>query len=332
MSICLRRRNFITLLGGVAAWPLAARAQHGDRIRRIGVLMPDDENDLVGKTWVSAFTQALAGLGWADGRNVRMDLRWGGADINRIRALAQELVGLQPDIIVTGGTSATAALQGETRTIPIVFVLVGDPVASSIVARLDRPSGNVTGFAIYEPTLGGKWLKLLSEIAPGLKRVAIMFNPDVFPASTYMPPLETAARSLKVVLITAPVHSDVEIETAISALGREPGGGLVVIADVITVTHRAPIISAAARNNVPAVYSVSTFVRGGGLLSYGTVRVDIFRRAASYVDRILRGERPGDLPVQLPTKFEMVVNRKTVTALGLTVPPSILLRADEVIE
>ena len=301
-------------------------------MRRIGVLMPGDENDPEEKRRVSAFTQALADLGWTDGRNVRMDLRWGGGDINRIRALAQELVGLQPDIILTNGTPATVALQRETRTIPIVFANVGDPVASGIVARLDRPSGNITGFANFEASLGGKWLELLSEIAPGLKRAAIMFNPDTAPVSAYMPSLETAARSLKVVPIIAPVHSDVEIETAIIALGREPGGGLVVMPDVFMIAHRAPIILAAARNNVPAVYSQSDFARDGGLLSYGVDQVDIFRRAATYVDRILRGAKPGDLPGQFPTKFEMVVNLKTAKALGLTVPQSILLRADEVIE
>jgi putative ABC transport system substrate-binding protein len=220
MSICLRRREFIAALGGAAVWPLAARAQQGDRVRRIGVLMPGDENDPEYKTRVSALIQALAVLGWSDGRNVRMVLRWGGADINRIRALAQELVGLQPDIILTNGIAATAALQRETRTIPIVFGSAGDPVATGIVPRLDRPSGNVTGFATYEPTLAGKYLELLSEIAPGLKRAAIMFNPDIAPVSAYMPSFETAARSLKVVPIIAPVHSDVEIETAIIALGR----------------------------------------------------------------------------------------------------------------
>jgi putative ABC transport system substrate-binding protein len=261
-----------------------------------------------------------------------MDLRWGGGDTNRIQALAQELVGLQPDIVVTNGTSPTAAVQRETRTIPIVFANVSDPVASGIVARLNQPGGNITGFGSSEATLGGKWLELLSEIAPGLKRAAIMSDPDGATASTFMPSLETAARSLKVVLIMAPVHSDAEIETAIIALGREPGGGLVVISDVFTAAHRAPIISAAARNNVPAVYAPSFFARDGGLLSYRADPVDIYRRAASYVDRILRGAKPAELPVQFPTKFEMIVNRKTATALGLTVPPSIMLRADEVIE
>jgi putative ABC transport system substrate-binding protein len=332
MTFCIRRREFITLLGGAAAWPLAARAQQGDRVRRIGVLVAGGENDPVQKTYVSAFTQALADLGWTDGRNVRIDLRWGGGDINRIRALALELVGLQPDIILTGTTPATAGVQRETRTIPIVFVNVSDPVAGGIVARLDRPSGNITGFANNQATLAGKWLELLSEIAPGLKRAAIMFNPDTAPASAYMPSLETAARSLKVAPIIAPVHSDIEMETAIIALGREPGGGLVVMPDTWAVAHRAPIISATARNNVPAVYSGPYYARDGGLLSYGHDLVDTFRRAATYVDRILRGEKPGDLPVQFPTKFEMVVNLKTAKALGLMVPLTLLATADEVIE
>jgi putative ABC transport system substrate-binding protein len=242
------------------------------------------------------------------------------------------LVGLQPDIILANSTAVTAAVQRETQAIPIVFVNVSDPVASSIVPRLNRPSGNITGFAIFEATLGGKWLELLSEIAPGLKRAAIMFNPDIVAASAYMPSLETAARTLKVAPIIAPVHGDGEIETAIIALGREPGGGLVVMPDGWTLLHRVPMILAAARNNVPAVYSGSYYARDGGLLSYGVDLVDTWRRAATYVDRILRGAKPGDLPVQFPTRFEMVVNRKTATALGLAIPPSILLRTDEVIE
>jgi putative ABC transport system substrate-binding protein len=333
MSICLRRREFITLLGGAAAWPLAARAQQGDRVRRIGVLIAGDENDPVYKSRVSAFTQALADLGWTDGRNVRMDLRWVRGDINRIRALAQELVGLQPDIIFAVSATATAALQRETQTIPIVFTSGADPVAIGLVPNLNQPGGNITGFASNEPTLGGKWLELLSEIAPGLKRAAMMFNPDfAATASVYLPSLETAARSLKVVPIVAPVHSDGEIEAAITAFGREPGGGLVSMPDIFMIAHRASIISAAARNNVPAVYPASYYARDGGLLSYGVDVVDINRRAASYVDRILRGAKPGDLPVQLPIKFEMIVNRKTATALGLEIPLSIRLRADEVIE
>ena len=246
--------------------------------------------------------------------------------------MAQELVGLRPDIIFTSGTLPAVTLQRETRTIPIVFVVGADPVDSGIVARLDRPSGNLTGFASDEASLGGKWLELLSEIAPGLKRAAIMFNPD-FPApSTYMPAFETAARSLKVVPITAPVHGDAEMETAINDLGREPRGGLVVMPGMFTWAHRTAIISAAARNNVPAAYPISDHARDGGLLSYGTDAVDSFRRAAAYVDRILRGVKPGDLPVQFPTKFEMFVNLKTAKALGLTVPHSLMLRADEQIE
>jgi putative ABC transport system substrate-binding protein len=261
-----------------------------------------------------------------------MDLRWAGDDTNRIRALAQELVGLQPDIILTTSTPATVVLQRETRRIPIVFASVADPVASGIVARLDRPGGNITGFGSLEASLGGKWLQLLTEIAPGLKRAAIMFNPDTSAMYYYVPSFETAARSLRVVPISAPVHGDAEIETAIIALGREPGGGLVVMPGLFTQAHRAPIISAAARNNVPAVYGLSEFIRDGGLLSYGTDRVDMWRRAATYVDRILRGAKPAELPVQFPTKFEMAVNLKTAKALGLAIPPSIQLRADEVIE
>jgi putative ABC transport system substrate-binding protein len=333
MTVPIARRKFVVALAGAAAsWPIAARAQQGDRMRRIGVLIGGDENDPLLKARISAFTQTLAGLGWTDGRNMRLDLRWYGADINRMRALAQGLVGLQPDIIVTNNTLAIVALQRETRTIPIVFANVVDPVATGIVPRLNQPGGNITGFAEWEASLGGKWLELLSEIAPGLKRATFIFNPDTASAPAYMPSLETAARSLKVAPIIAPVHSDGEIETAIVVLGREPGGGLVVMPDAFTTVHRAAIISAAARNNVPAVYAFSYFVRDGGLLSYGVDAVDIWRRTASYVDRILHGEKPGDLPVQLPTKFEMVVNRKTAKALGLAIPPSILLRATEVIE
>jgi putative ABC transport system substrate-binding protein len=328
----MRRREFIAGLGSAMAWPRAARAQQAERVRRIGVLAGGDENDPAYKPFVPAFTQALADLGWTDGRNMRIVPRWHGGDINRIRAFAKELVGLQPDIILTYATPATVAVQRETRTIPIVMVNVSDPVASGLVPRLDRPSGNITGFATFEASMGGKWLELLSEIAPGLKRAAIMFDPDTAPVSTFMPSFETAARSLKVVPIITPVHSDVEIETAIIALGREPGGGLVVIPGGFMTVHRAPVILAAAQNNVPAVYAQSDFPRDGGLLSYGFELVDPFRRAATYVDRILRGEKPAELPVQFPTKFEMAVNLKTAKALGLTVPPSILLRVDEVIE
>jgi putative ABC transport system substrate-binding protein len=328
----MNRREFIAGLGSAVVWPLAGRAQQGDRVRRIGVLTAADDGPGPKRNY-SAFTQALADLGWTNGVNVRIDLRRGFGDDNLIRALAHELVELQPDIILASSIPATLVLQRETRTIPIVFVDGGDPVASGLVPRLDRPSGNATGFATLEASMGGKWLELLSEIAPGLKRAAIMFNPDTATAnaSAYVPSFEAAAGSLKVVLSTAPVHSDEEIEAAIIALGREPGGGLVVMPDVFTTVHRAPLILAVARNNVPAIYGLE-FASEGGLLYYGVDRVDHYRRAASYVDRILRGEKPGDLPVQLPTKFEMVVNLKTAKALGLTVPPSILARADEVID
>src|SRR6516225_4265310 len=296
----IRRRSFITLIGGAAAWPLAARAQQGNRVRRIGVLMLFDENDPAGKTYVSAFTQAFADLGWSDGRNVRMDIRWGGGDINRMQLLAQELVGLQPDIVVTNNTAGTVALQRETRTIPIVFTSVADPVATGLVARLDRPGGNTTGFAAFEAALGGKWLELLSEIAPGLKRAALMFNPDLPPASAFMPSLETAARSLKVAPTVAPVRSDVEIETAIIA---DMIGARCAPVNVSGMTTRPPPGSrptAAARNNVPAVYGLSGYARDGGLLSYGNDLVEPYRRAATYVDRILRGAKPAELPVKLP--------------------------------
>jgi putative tryptophan/tyrosine transport system substrate-binding protein len=293
------------------------------------VLAAGDENDHGYKARFSALIQALAALGWTDGRNVRMDLRLGGGDINRMRVLAQELVGLQPDIIMTSSTPATVAVRRETRTIPTVFVAVSDPVASGLVGRLDRPSGNVTGFVNFEATLGGKWLELLSEIAPGLNRAAIMFNPDTTLVSIFMPILEAASRSLKVEPIPAPVHSDVEIEKSIVALGGQPGGGLVVTADAFTLVHRAPIISAAARNN--QVYANSESVRDG-LLSYAVDLVDTWRRAASYVDRILRGAKPAELPVQMPTKFELAINLKTAKTLGLTIPPTLLAIADEVIE
>jgi putative tryptophan/tyrosine transport system substrate-binding protein len=328
----MRRREFIVGLGSAAVVPVVAAAQQADRVRRIGMLVPYAENDPVAKTRVSAFTQALEGLGWTDGRNVSMDVRWAGGDIDRIRALAQDLVGLQPDIIVAGGTLPIAALQRETPTIPIVMMNAADPVASGFVAALNRPGRNITGFAIFETSLGGKLLELLAEIAPGLKRVAIMFNAAMGgPTSGYISSFETAARSLKVVPIISIVHSDAEIETAVNALGREPGGGLVVPPGGMFV-HRGPLILATARNSVPAVYWLSDIARDGGLLSYGVDLVDIWRRAATYVDSILRGAKPAELPVQLPTKFEMAVNLKTAKTLGLTIPQSILLRADEVIE
>jgi putative ABC transport system substrate-binding protein len=330
----LKRRDFITLIGGAVAWPLAARAQQDDRMRRIAVLMGFDDNEPEARASLSAFTQGLAELGWTDGRNVRMDVRWAADNIDRIRMFAKELVDLRPDVILASNTPVTAALQRETQTLPIVFVNVSDPVGSGFVAGLPRPGGNLTGFINMEAAMAGKWLELLTEIAPSIKRAAIMFNPDTSPGggSYFLPSFEAAAQALKVEPIKAPVHSDAEIENVMISLGREPRGGVVVMGDAFMFLHRAPIIFLAARNNVPAVNWRTLFVRDGGLLSYGPDQVDIFRRSASYVDRILRGAKPADLSLQLPTKFEMALNAKTAKALGLTVPPSILLRADEVIE
>jgi putative ABC transport system substrate-binding protein len=266
--------------------------------------------------------------------HVRMDVRWAAGDLDRMRTFAKDLVDLQSDVILSQTTPVTAALQRETRTIPIVFVMVADPVGGGFVASVSRPGGNLTGFIPREPTIVSKWLELLTEIAPGVKRVAIMFNPDTAPyvRSYFLPSFEAAARSVRVEPIVAPVHSDAEIETVITSLGREPRGGLIAMPDAFTDGHRALIISLTARNNVPAVYNGTYFVRNGGLLSYGHNNGDLFRRAAPYVDRILRGAKPADLPVQLPVKFEMALNAKTAKALGLTVPQTILLRADEVIE
>jgi putative tryptophan/tyrosine transport system substrate-binding protein len=277
----MRRRDFIAgFAGAAAAWPLAVRAQQPVRMRRIGVLMGVGENDPEGKAWLSGFTQALAELGWTDGRNLRMDVRWAADSVDLMRMFAKELVDLQPDVILADSTPVTAALQRETRTIPIVFVSVADPVGSGFVVGLPRPGGNITGFGTQEAAMAGKWLELLTEIAPGVKRAAIMFNPDTAPGggSYYLPAFEAAARSLKVAPIAAPVHSDAEIETVITSLGREPGGGLVVMGDAFIVVHRAPAILLAARNHVPAVYQQSVFARDGGLLSYGP---DGLRRSAT---------------------------------------------------
>jgi ABC-type uncharacterized transport system substrate-binding protein len=331
----MRRRDFITLLGGAAAaWPLAARAQQGERMRRIGVLMGFAENDPEGTLWFSSFTRAFQELGWVDGRNVRMDVRWDASNSDPNQKFAKELVSLKPDVILAHGTPLTAALQRETRTVPIVFGAVADPVGEGFVANLSRPGGNITGFVFTEGEIGGKWVELLKEIAPSVKRVAAIFNPNTAPrrGSYYIPSFEAAALSLKVEPITVPVHSDAEIETAITSLGREPGGGLVVIGDAFLVARRGPIISTAARTKVPAIYFHAAFARDGGLLSYGPDNADLFRRAATYVDRILRGASPAELPVQVPIKFMRVINLKTAKALGLTVPLTLQASADEVIE
>jgi putative ABC transport system substrate-binding protein len=329
----MRRREFIAGIGGAVALVAVARAQQSDRMRRIGVLMPYDENDAEIQGWLSGFTQGLAALGWTDGRTVRMDIRWAAGNLDRMPMFAKELVDLQPDVILAVATLATDALHHETRTIPIVFALVADPIGAGFVASLTRPGGNITGFSNMEPTMGSKWLELLTEIAPGIKRAAIMFNPDAAPYSSYfLPSFQAAARSHNLEQIAATVHSDAEIKTVITSLGREPRGGLVVMPDVFTEVHRSQINSLAAQNNVPTVYGHPSYPRVGGLISYGTDTAEEFRRAAPYVDRILRGAKPADLPVQLPVKFEMALNAKTAKALGLTVPPSILLRADEIIE
>lgn len=330
----MRRRQFITLIGSAAAWPLAARAQSSNRMRRIGVLMGYAESDPEAKGFFTGFMQTLADLGWIDGRNLQMNVRWAPGSVDRMRSFAKELVELHPDVILANSTPVTAALQRETRTIPIVFAVASDPVGSGFVASLARPGGNITGFSIAEPSLPGKWMELLMEITPGLQRAAMMFNPDTaaYVSSYYLPSFEAAAQSLKVAPITARVRSDVEIETVITSLGREPGGGLLVMPDNFMTIHRAQIISLAARNNVPAVYQLPVNVRDGGLLSYGADFADVFRRAASYVDRVLHGTMPSELPVQMPTKYIIALNAKTAKALGLTVPPTLLTRADEVIE
>jgi putative ABC transport system substrate-binding protein len=329
------RREFIALLGrAVAVWPLTARAQQPDRLRRIGVPMGQPATDPAAQNFFSIFTDALHKVGWTAGSTAQIEVRWTSGEVERIRMLAKELVALRPDVILSHGTAVTAALQKETQTIPIVFVIVSDPVGSGFVASLPSPGGNITGFINLEAQLGGKWLEMLTEIAPGIKRAAMIFNPDTAAGrgAYYGPSFEAAALSLKVEPISSPVHNDAEIETVVTSLGREPRGGLVVMPDNFTINHREPIIRLAARNNVPAVYWYTAYAREGGLLSYGVDNADIFRRAASYVDRILRGAKPVDLPVQVPTKYEFVINMKTAKALGLDVPWFLQQSADEVIE
>jgi putative tryptophan/tyrosine transport system substrate-binding protein len=328
----MRRREFVASLAGAATWPIVARAQQGERVRRVGALMGWSETDPEYRSWFAAFVQEFARLGWVDGRNVRIDQRWTDYDAARTLTFAKELVELQPDVILAGTTAATGALHRETSTIPIVFAPVADPVGSGFVAGLPRPGGNMTGFVNIEDSVGGKWLELLKEIAPGIRRAAAMFNPDTSPhGAHYLPSFEAAARSLKVESIITPVHN-AEIETAITSLAREPGGGLVVLSDSFMGGHRATVIAAATRNDVPSIFDVPFFPRDGGLLSFGPSYPDIFRRAASYVDRILRGAKPADLPVQLPIKFQMAINLKTAQALGLTIPQTLLATADELIE
>ena len=331
----MRRRDFIKLLGGAAAvWPIAARAQQTNRARRVGVLMAFNEADARARSWISLFDDELAKLGWSGNRKPQTDVRWAGDNVDRMRTFAKELVALQPDVILSFGTPVTAALQRETHTIPIVFAIVSDPVGEGFVASLSHPGGNITGFHNSESSIGGKWMELLKQIAPSVTRAAMIFDPDTAPGhgKYYMPDFEASARSLNVQPIAAPVHSVAEREKVIADLGREPGSGFIAMADFFLFINRETAISLAARNRVPAVYPWRDVVVAGGLLSYGPDLADIVRRAAPYVDRVLHGEKPANLPVQVPTKFEIAVNLKTAKALGLEVPPSILVSADQVID
>jgi putative ABC transport system substrate-binding protein len=328
----MRRREFMTVLGGAAiGWPLAARAQ-GERMRRIGVLMGIAESDPARQSFVTAFTEALQELGWSSGRNIRIEYRWGAGDAERIRDFARELVEMQLDLIVGHTTPVVAALKAQTRTIPIVFTQVSDPVGSGFIDGFAKPGGNITGFTNLESSMSSKLVELLKEVAPTITRVAVMFNPDTAPdrGSYFLRPVEAAAPSLHVEVIPAPVHNDTEIESAITTLA--PGTGLIVMPDVFILAHREQILALADRHRLPAAYAYRLFAASGGLLSYGTDLADLFRRAAPYVDRILNGTKPAELPVQQPTKFELVINLKTAKTLGLNVPLSLQAGADEVIE
>jgi putative tryptophan/tyrosine transport system substrate-binding protein len=331
----MRRREFITILGGAAAtWPLAAHPQQPNGVRRIGVLMPLAESDPPNKRQLAAFVRQLEELGWAEGRNLRIDYRWAAGDADRIHVFAKELVTLQPHVILARSTPVTAALLKQTRAIPIVFVLVSDPLGEHFVDSLARPGGNVTGFTNVESSLTGKWLELLKEVAPNTKRAAFIFDPKLAPGggSYYTRLIEASALSFAVTRIAMPVHDDAEIERAVGEFVREPNGGLLVLPDATTTTHRALIIALAARYHMPTIFAFREHAVDGGLLSYGVDTVEQFRQAAGYVDRILKGAKPAELPVQLPTKFELIINLKTAKALGITVPQSVQSRADEVIE
>jgi putative ABC transport system substrate-binding protein len=331
----MRRREIIGLLGGAAvAWPLAAQAQQPDRMRRIGVLMAFAENDPEGKVRAAVFERALQELGWTSGRNIRIDYRWvPPGDVEQTRAAAAELLKLAPDVTLAHATQATAELQRATPTVPVVFVVVSEPVAQGFVQSLAHPGGNITGFTNVEPTLGAKWLELLTEIAPRVTRIAVLYNPGTAPYATlYFHSTEVVAQKMAVELIVAPVHEPAEIEAALTMLGREPGGGLILPPDPFTVAHRKLIFDLAARYRVPAISAFRYLSNEGCLVSYGVDVRDQFRQGAAYVDRILRGKKPADLPVQQPTKFELVINLKTAKALGLDVPATLLARVDEVIE
>ena len=334
MAVTIGRRELLAALGGAAAaWPLAARAQQPEQMRKIGVLMGFAESDPDGQAFVAAFREGLQKLGWVEGRNIRIDTRWAAGDTELMQRFAKELVALQPDLMLSHLTPTTTALLQQTRTIPIVFALVADPIGSGFVASFARPGGNVTGFIFTEPTMAGKWLELLKEIAPGVTRVAMMFNPATATYAEYwLNPFKAAAVSFAMEAIAAPVRDRSELETVIAAQARDPNGSLISMPDSFADAHRVEIISLAARYRLPAVYPYRFFTELGGLLSYGIDVTDNFRRAATYADRILKGEKPSDLPVQAPVKFELAINLKTARALGLTIPPPLLAIADEVIE
>jgi putative tryptophan/tyrosine transport system substrate-binding protein len=331
----LSRRWFLrTVSAGVFTAPLAVRAQPADRIRRVGLLIPFAESDVEARTQVAAFREALQTLGWTEGRNVRFGYRWAAQDTARIRASAKELVELQPEVILARTTPVTTALLNETRTIPIVFVVVSDPVGDGLVASVARPGGNVTGFTNVDASLGGKWLQLLKEIAPRIKRIAFMFDPKMAPGggAFYRRLIEDAAPTIGVQVIETAVHDAADIKRAIEGFAREPNGGLIVLPDVTNVNHRRATISLVAHHRLPAIYPTDYFTKDGGLISYGADYLDLYRKSASYVDRILRGAKPVDLPVQGPIKFQLAINLRTAKALGLTIPPTLLVQADQVIE
>jgi putative ABC transport system substrate-binding protein len=327
----LKRREFITLLGGVAAWPLAAGAQQADRLRRIGVLMSLAADDPESQARLAAFAQGLQQLGWTIGQNVRVDYRWA-LNADTMRKYATELVALAPEVILATSSPAVAALQEATRIVPIVFATVIDPVGAGFVESLARPGRNVTGFLLFEYGISGKWLDLLKQIAPGVARAAVLRDPTIASGSGQLGAIQGAAPAFGVELRPVDVRDAGEIERAVAAFAHASNGGLIVTASVAAVVHRDLIIGLAARHRLPAIYTQRVFVTNGGLIAYGPDFIDQFRRAAGYVDRILKGEKPADLPVQAPTKYELVINLKTAKALGLEVPPSLLARADEVIE
>ena len=329
----MKRREFITLLGGAAAaWPLAARAQKIDRVRRVGVIMGFAQNDEVWQAYLATFRQGLQELGWTDGRNIRFDYRFTGESAERMRIVAEEMVALAPDVIFVSTNSVVSATLKATRSIPVVFTWVSDPVGSGFVPNLAHPGGNVTGFHNFEPAIGGKWLDLLRQIAPGLRRVAVLHVPDIVPNVAFLRVVEAAAPAFGITVTAAEARNAADIERVLPAFAQDGGGGLIVTPSALTATRRDLIIALAARLGLPAIYSFRFYAASGGLMSYGIDQLELVRAAASYVDRILRGTSPGELPVQLPTKFELVINLKTAKALGLTVPNSLQLLADEVIE